>query len=242
MIGKMVIIIVCLYIILIGIILTKKEKKSNNDPILSYIVDPKTQKLSLFWKNDQGKIFKSIQNLKEDVESKNQTLSFAMNGGMYQQDNSPLGLYIENQKVITPLNTKKGYGNFYIRPNGIFYITTDHSPNICTTPEFNQNENIKYATQSGPMLVIEGQIHSAFKKGSRNLEIRNGVGILPNKKVLFAMSKKEINFYDFAEFFQKQGCKNALFLDGVISKTYLPEQDWTQTEGEFGVIIGVTPR
>jgi uncharacterized protein YigE (DUF2233 family) len=76
-------------------------------------------------------------------------------------------------------------------------------------------------------------------KGSTNLNIRNGVGILPNNNIVFAMSKKEINFYDFAAYFQKLGCKNALYLDGFVSRTYLPEKHWLQEDGNFGVMIGV---
>jgi uncharacterized protein YigE (DUF2233 family) len=92
------------------------------------------------------------------------------------------------------------------------------------------------------MLIIDGAIHSAFKEGSSNLNIRNGVGILPDNKVLFAMSKTEINFYDFARFFQKSGCKHALYLDGFVSRMYLPEKNWIQTDGRFGVLIGVTEK
>ena len=90
------------------------------------------------------------------------------------------------------------------------------------------------------MLVINGEIHSTFKKESTNFNIRNGVGILPNGEIIFAMSKKEINFYEFAEYFKKIGCKNALYLDGFVSRTYLPEKKWEQTDGNFGVIIGIT--
>lgn len=90
------------------------------------------------------------------------------------------------------------------------------------------------------MLVIDGAIHPAFKQGSANLNIRNGVGILPDGKIIFAMSRQEINLYDFAQYFQSLGCKNALYLDGFVSRTYLPEKNWTQTDGNFGVIIGVT--
>jgi uncharacterized protein YigE (DUF2233 family) len=89
------------------------------------------------------------------------------------------------------------------------------------------------------MLLIDGEIHSAFKKGSKNLNSRNGVGILPDNRVVFAMSKQEVNFYDFAEFFRKLNCKNALYLDGFVSRTYLPEADWRQLDGNFGMIIGV---
>lgn len=165
-----------------------------------------------------------------------------MNGGMCKQDYTPEGLFILNKETLSPLNTATGYGNFYLKPNGVFYITTDNIPVVCKTTDFKDNGEIKYATQSGPMLIIDGAIHSAFKEGSSNLNIRNGVGILPDNKVLFAMSKTEINFYDFARFFQKSGCKHALYLDGFVSRMYLPEKNWIQTDGRFGVLIGVTEK
>ena len=223
-----------------GLISFTTIQNSLDDQILAYTVDTKTQDLQLYWKNDSSEILGSIQNLKTYVESKNLILTFAVNGGMYMQNLRPLGLFIQNGKTKKSINKSNGNGNFYLKPNGIFYITTDNIPFVCTTADFADNGKIKYATQSGPMLIIDGQIHSAFKEGSTNLNIRNGVGILPNNKVVFAMSKTEINFYDFAEYFQRLGCKNALYLDGFVSRTYLPEKMWTQTDGNFGVIIGVT--
>ena len=74
----------------------------------------------------------------------------------------------------------------------------------------------------------------------KNLNIRNGVGILPNGQLIFGMSKQKINFYDFASFFKSLGCKNALYLDGYISKTYLPSKNWISQDGKFGIIIGET--
>jgi uncharacterized protein YigE (DUF2233 family) len=200
----------------------------------------KKQDIKLYWKDNKQANFKSIGNLKSWLDGKKQKLFFAMNGGMYTQDNSPKGLYIENQRTVTPLDTLSGKGNFYLKPNGVFYLTTDNIPVVCNTTSFRNNGQIKYATQSGPMLLIDGQIHPAFKAGSLNLNIRNGVGILPDNKILFAMSKKEISLYDLANYFKSLGCKNALYLDGLVSRTYLPEKGWKQTDGDFGVIIGVT--
>lgn len=212
---------------------------ADDDTIISYTVDPNKQDIQLYWKNDQGEILRSIENLKTFIESKNATLVFAANAGMYQADNKPLGLFIQHKKTVTPINTKSGHGNFYMKPNGVFYITTDNKAVVCESEKFSNDGTIKFATQSGPMLLVDGQIHSAFAKGSANMNIRNGVGILPNNNIVFAMSKKGINFYDFALYFQKLGCKQALYLDGFVSRTYLPEKHWMQTDGNFGVMIGV---
>jgi uncharacterized protein YigE (DUF2233 family) len=210
-----------------------------DETILAYEVDLKKQALHLFWKDNNDKPLRSIQNLKNFVESKQQTLLFAMNAGMYKSDFTPQGLYIENNKTLANIDTGSGDGNFYLKPNGVFYITNKKLAIVCKTNDFLAKKDIKFATQSGPILLENGIINPAFKEGSVNINIRNGVGILPNNHVLFAMSKKEINFYDFAKFFQIKGCKNALYLDGFVSRTYLPEKDWKQTDGNFGVMIGL---
>ncbi|WP_289657917.1 phosphodiester glycosidase family protein [Flavobacterium panacagri] len=215
-------------------------KQSNNDSFLTYQVDVKKQNLKLFWKDENSKRFGSIENLKLWTEKKSLKLDFAMNAGMYDANHSPQGLYIEKQKVLSPLDTKNADGNFYLKPNGVFFITTKKNAVICTTENFRNNKEIEFATQSGPMLVIDGQIHAAFKEGSKNLNIRNGVGILPNGNIVFVLSKKEVNFYDFANYFKSLGCKNALYLDGFVSRAYLPSQNWIQTDGDFGALLAVT--
>jgi uncharacterized protein YigE (DUF2233 family) len=205
---------------------------------LSFVTE--SSSIKLYWKDGKGQIFKSIQNLKSFLQAKNQELKFAMNGGMYMKDNSPQGLYIENNETLIPLDTLSGTGNFYLKPNGVFYVTKNNKAGVCETGKFTNNGQVNFATQSGPMLLIDGEINPAFKKGSKNLNIRNGVGILPDNKVVFAISKEEVNFYDFAEFFKSKGCKNALYLDGFVSRTYLPDKSWEQLDGNFGVIIAVT--
>jgi uncharacterized protein YigE (DUF2233 family) len=226
---------------LFAIVLLHACKNATNDSLfVSYTVNPREQHVQLYWKDAQQNIFGSINNLKIWLAKNKAQLIFAMNAGMYKPDHSPQGLYIENQQTITPLDTANGSGNFYLQPNGVFYITKEQIGGICKTNAFTNDSNILYATQSGPMLVIDGQIHSAFQVGSVNVNIRNGVGILPDGKIVFAMSKKEINFYDFANYFKSLGCKNALYLDGLVSRTYLPAENWLQMDGDFGVMIGVT--
>jgi len=232
--------IMVIALLFVGVFISAYVQK--DDRFVSYIIDPTQKQVKLYWKDNKQQHFKSIQNLKVWLESRNQKLEFAMNAGMYKKDNAPQGLYIENKKVFSPIDTTNGNGNFYLKPNGVFCITTKNKAVVCTTQQFKHVPDIKYATQSGPMLVVDGKIHPDFKEGSANMHIRNGVGVLTNGKIVFVMSKKEINFYDFAEYFKKLGCKNALYLDGFVSRTYLPKENWIQTDGNFGVIIGVAEK
>ena len=209
------------------------------DKIASYVPD-KISNIHFYWKIDSAQNATTIQQLNDHLTAKKQKLLFAMNGGMFHPDYSPVGLYIENHQQLKPLNKASSGGNFALQPNGVFYITSDNKAVICKTADFKSSKKIKYATQSGPMLLIDGEFHPAFKQGSANVNIRNGVGILPNGKVLFAISTVPVNFYDFALFFKEKGCRNALYLDGAISEMYCPSINLFQQMMLFGVIIGVT--
>lgn len=230
---------IVLFLVFASVLSIQFVRKSTDDDFVSYIAN--AEDINLYWK-DKDTRYGSLQNFISKSKQRGYEVVFAMNGGMYKKDKSPQGLYIENSKSLSPLDCGEGDGNFYLKPNGVFNLGMEKDAEVCTTEHFIVHKMAKYATQSGPMLVIDGKIHSAFKEGSTNLNIRNGVGILPDGKVLFAMSKKEINFYDFAEFFKNKGCKNALYLDGFVSRTYCPSQNWTQTDGDFGVIIAVVKK
>jgi len=227
-------------LIVIGLSFCFPPDISDEEKYVYYVVDPGEQDLAFYWKDDTGALLKTFTNLKSLVESRNRELVFAVNGGMFTSDYAPKGLYIENGELLHALDRKKGKGNFYLKPNGVFYIDKQKRPHICQTTEFRYNKHIAYATQSGPMLVIDGKIHPAFKQNSTNLNIRNGVGLLPDTSLLFVISKEAVNFYDFATFFLEKGCENALFLDGMLSEMYLPEKNWVQLDTNFGVMIAVT--
>jgi uncharacterized protein YigE (DUF2233 family) len=215
--------------------------KPIEENILFYEVNPKEKDVKLYWKNSENKVIGNFDNLKNSLQKRGKTLLFAMNAGMYLKDQSPQGLYIEEGKILKRTDTvQKAYGNFYMQPNGVFYITQGKTGHVVQTSDFKLDSNIQFSTQSGPMLLINGEIHPKFKDGSTHLNIRNGVGVLPNSNLLFAMSKSKINFFNFATFFKSKDCENALYLDGFVSKTYLPSKKWNDTGGEFGVLIGVS--
>jgi uncharacterized protein YigE (DUF2233 family) len=180
-----------------------------------------------------------------DLESRGELLLFATNGGMYQPDQSPQGLYIEEGKTLQKADTRReGYGNFYMQPNGIFLITEKGDPHVITTQDLRSYERrgIRYATQSGPMLLVDGQMNSKFMKDSPNFHIRSGVGVNEEGKIVFIISETRVRFYELAKAFEKMGCKNALYLDGAISQTYLPEIERSESGGGFGVMIGVSKK
>jgi uncharacterized protein YigE (DUF2233 family) len=237
---KKVLLFATLTLFLLVALAALSREDASAPPFISYTVDLRNSELKLYWKDDKNQRFRSLQGLKSWLGARGQPLVFAMNAGMFNPAYSPQGLFIQDGATITRLDTTAGTGNFYLKPNGVFYTMTDHTARICKTADFRNDGWVSYATQSGPMLVIDGKIHPAFKPGSTNVQIRNGVGILPGNRVFFAMSTRPVSFYDFAEYFREAGCRNALYLDGYVSRTYAPSQNWTQLDGDFGVIIGVT--
>lgn len=216
------------------------QDKSYEKDYVIYEVDPKQEAIEMYYHNEKSVPIRSLGNLQEFLALRNKEVIFAMNGGMFEPNNIPKGLYIENGQELQPLDTLVGgKGNFYLPPNGVFYVTEENKAEVVPTSAYKHSSAIKYATQSGPMLLIDGQINKEFTQGSINLNIRNGVGIRPTGEVVFAMSKEKVNFYDFAKLFQEMGCIDALYLDGFVSRAYLPSKGWTQTDGDFGVIIGI---
>jgi uncharacterized protein YigE (DUF2233 family) len=218
----------------------------------SYIVctfDPAEDELSFYWRGDDGKPYRTFAALAADLEAKGKSLRFAMNGGMYQEDLRPVGLYIENGRELTPANTAMRTGapsqipNFYKKPNGVFYIG-DRKAGILETERFLAHRpESNFATQSGPMLVIDGAIHPAFIVNSTDRKPRNGVGVSSPTEVHFVITEGWVNFYEFAHFFRDGlGCKNALFLDGGEAPgLYAPELGRNDEPGHggYGPIIAV---
>ena len=235
-------------ILIIAFSLLYKEYFPGPAKIVSIKVNPDSINISFYWKTN-GENIKNIGKLRKVLEKQNSKLIFATNGGMFDEQLSPIGLFIENGQIIKPLNkkviksNKKGaLPNFYLEPNGVFYISNDEKAGICKTAAYPNVSNVKLATQSGPMLVIEGEINKLFDPNSNNFNIRNGVGILPNNELIFAISINKVSFYDFARYFKEKGCSNALFLDGYVSKAYIPDEGIEQIDGELGVLIGITEK
>nr|WP_312822422.1 phosphodiester glycosidase family protein [Acinetobacter oleivorans] len=196
------------------------------------------KQLRLFLKNSTNqRYYKSFNNIQKNLKQC-ERLSFAMNAGMFHPGFSPVGLYVEQAKVIQPLNENKGLGNFFLQPNGVLGWNKKQAF-ILTTQQYSRRDlNVEYATQSGPMLVIDGKINSLFLPDSQSNKIRNGVGIR-NNKLYFVISKNSVSFYRFAQFFQRNlKVEQALYLDGSISSLYVQKNKRNDQLFEMGPIVG----
>ena len=181
------------------------------------------QQLGLYWKRPDGTAYGTIQALREALLKEGKQLLFATNGGIYSKGYTPLGLYIENGKRYYRLNRGKGGGNFFLLPNGVFYIT-DEGAAVVDAAGYNPRQKVRHAIQSGPLLVKNGELHPRFIKSSASLYVRNGVGVDREGRVVFAISDMPVNFHDFATLFRDRlDAPNALYLDGSISAMYAPE-------------------
>ena len=201
----------------------------------------------------QNKNLSSLGAVKKQLEEKKIKPLMITNAGMFTKDYEPEGYYIEYPtRTFFALDTASNIpnANFYLMPNGVFYLDDENIPHIYSTERFKQLKKedinqVRQATQSGPMLVINGNIHPAFIEGSKNKRLRSGVGLIKgnNKKVVFAITDGECNFYDFAIFFRDVfNSDNALFLDGAISQMYLHDLKPKELGGSFGPMISVSKK
>lgn len=202
--------------------------------------DLRQDRLRLFSLDDKGQPYGSFAALEVALEDKGESLSFGMNAGMYGEDLKPIGLYIEDGRMLRKLNRRNGPGNFHLKPNGVFFIDGDRGGVMETEAFAASGLKPQFASQSGPMLVVDGQIHPKFSVDGTSLQRRNGVGAPDDHTLVFVISDDWVNFHSFARLFRDRlGCPNALFLDGSISSLHAPDVGRSDAFAPLGPIVAL---
>jgi uncharacterized protein YigE (DUF2233 family) len=198
--------------------------ESNGQRYTSCAYSPGEAALEIRNLDAAGQPYGYLASLAQGLKQESHTLLFAMNAGMFDENQRPIGLYVEDGKLVKKLNRRSGGGNFHLKPNGVFYVK-DGKAGVLETEAFARS-GIKpdYASQSGPMLVINGKIHPKFSATGTSRKLRNGVGVDAAGRAYFVISENAVTFWEFASLFRDElKTDNALFFDGSVSSLYAPE-------------------
>lgn len=208
-------------------------------------VDVRHDDIRLFLRAPGAAPYGDFSALNAALAQQNLTLSFAMNAGMYHPDRSPVGYYVEQGMTQMRLLTRASGGNFGLLPNGVICVT-DQTIEVIETLKFAaRNLACRFASQSGPMLVIDGALHPRFLKDSRSRYIRNGVGMRAGgRQAIFVMSNSFVTLHEFASLFKDHiGVAQALYFDGNASRLFAPQLGRNDPGRRMGPIIGtVVPK
>lgn len=201
--------------------------------------DLRQAELRLVSDDASGGALRSFLGLERYLGRDARRVRFAMNAGMFNDDGRAIGLYVEHGEERQPINTRRGPGNFHMLPNGVFSVDIDGVARVETTSAFLERRGTPvWATQSGPMLVIDGRLHPRFQNDGPSRIIRNGVGACDGARLLFAISETPVSFGKFARFFRDElNCPNALFLDGTVSSLWAPDLDRRDTGYPLGPMV-----
>lgn len=220
------------------------EKKTVNG-ITYHILRTAPDTIRILWKNAQGKQLNTIPDAARDLTQQGLKVDTIMNGGIFEPGGIPSGLLIQEGHELRSVNRKDGKGNFFLKPNGIFLISTQGAAVIQTDEYPLKNTTVRCAVQSGPLLLRNARIHPAFNAGSNSRLHRNGVGV--DGKGMVVLARSDINsarlpnLHEFASLFLTLGCKDALFLDGVISQMR-SGTELSKPSNQFGSLIAVVSR
>ncbi|WP_394357100.1 phosphodiester glycosidase family protein [Tropicibacter oceani] len=205
-------------------------------------VRPAQETLRLFLRGEGGQPYGNFSALETALGARGETLVFAMNAGMYHEDRSPVGQYIEDGQEEMRVIATPGPGNFGLLPNGLLCIQDGSAQVLETRAYLAQRPDCLHATQSGPMLVIDGELHPRFLPDSSSRYIRNGVGTSEDgQRAVFVISENSVTFHEFARLFRDVlKLPNALFLDGNVSRLHAQDLGRSDLGRPMGPIVAVT--
>ncbi|RUU29848.1 phosphodiester glycosidase family protein [Mesorhizobium sp. M6A.T.Ce.TU.016.01.1.1] len=213
-------------------------------PYIVCEIDLRSYDVAVFHAGDDGRAFGSLEKFDKSMSGEGRPALLAMNAGMYHEDLTPVGLLVENGHEVAPLDLADGEGNFFLKPNGVFLIRKDGKAAIMETNAYAAAKpDVAFATQSGPMLVIDGRPHPRFEANGTSRHIRNGVGVRDENTMVLAISRSQVSLGSFARLFRDElDCPNALFFDGVVSALSNGERMIVGGSYPAGPIIAVSAK
>ena len=206
--------------------------------------NPSRYELRLASRNADGAYLRDFDALAQMLGNDSTRLRFAMNAGMFNDAGAPIGLYIEDGAERHRLRLTDGPGNFHMKPNGVFWQSADGAVHVTPSEDFESvGADARWATQSGPMLLIGGELHPQFQHDGPSRYIRNGVGVRDGRAAYFVISSGAVSFGRFARFFRDElNCRDALFFDGAVSSLWAPSLDRRDDAHEIGPMVVVLDR
>ncbi|MDH6229664.1 uncharacterized protein YigE (DUF2233 family) [Mesorhizobium soli] len=182
-------------------------------------IDLRSYDIGLFHKDADGKPYRALKNFDAAMSGQGRQPVLSMNAGMYHEDLSAVGLLVEDGRQTSPIELASGIGNFFMKPNGVFSIRANGTAAITESAAYAAAPPVDaFATQSGPLLVIDGRLHPRFEENGTSRYIRNGVGVRDPHTVVLAISRQPVSFGSFGRLFRDGlQCPNALYFDGAIS-------------------------
>jgi len=205
------------------------------------VADPAKHRIVTDLGPADGAPYRSLAKLAEARGEDAPEVAFAMNAGMFDGEGKPIGYYVESSDRLQELNRAEGPGNFHMKPNGVFF-GTGGKWQIRTADDFyaNVGERPDFGTQSGPMLVIDGELHPEISDDGPSKAIRNGVGIDKAGRAHFVISEGPISFGVLARYFRDVlKTSDALYLDGSVSALWNPARDRVDGRAPLGPMIVV---
>ncbi|MFZ1989527.1 MAG: phosphodiester glycosidase family protein [Alphaproteobacteria bacterium] len=222
------------------------ERRFEGDGFIVCPYEPAHQELRLVSKSPAGDYVRTFAALDAALGKDAPRVAFAMNAGMFEEDGAPVGFYVQNGEEQHRLVTNSGTGNFYLKPNGVFFVDGSGIPHVATTESYAAREATpQWATQSGPMLVSGNALNPHFQDDGPSHYVRNGVGVAGDGETTFAISEAPVSFGKFARLFRDAlHCPNALYFDGNVSSLWAPSlgrEDHGRALGPMVVVLDKPP-
>lgn len=162
-------------------------------------IDLKNNELDLITAKNIDRKFAKV-----DEFSQHSNALITINGGFFDHNHHPLGLRISHQQQKNPLKRISWWGVFYVE---------NQKPYLSSMNQYKNDNNIDFALQSGPRLLVDGTILS-LKPG---LAERTALGISTNNRIIILVSENNpMTTTELAELMKSSplDCLDALNLDG----------------------------